>query len=171
MTDDKTIHQEGLRRNMHRAAHNGKPPSKESDGDGDERCCAAFGYLRGLREHADAIELRFRDGNSTWFPYSWLGSLKYNPSDGLLMKFSGDLVYLVLVRGSNLDRPLADSSINLTTAGLQRHRVLWLKEMTDEEIRNVGENGPTIDSIEVGEFESHEALNKWLEETAPEFLR
>jgi hypothetical protein len=42
--------------------------------------------------------------------------------------------------------------------------------MSDEEIRNVGENGPTIDSIHVGEFESHEALNKWLEKTAPEFL-
>ena len=81
------------------------------------------------------------------------------------MKFSGDLVYLVLIRGSNLDRPHADTTINLTTAGLQRHRVVWVKEMTEEEIRSVGEAGPTIDSIQVGEFESHAALHEWLEKT------
>jgi hypothetical protein len=171
MRDDTTSQQEGIRRNGQRPGHTGKLHGKSPDGDGDEASCAAFGYLRGLREHADAVELRFRDGNSTWFPYSWLGLWKHNPSDGLLLKFSGDLVYLVLIRGSNLDRPLADTTINLTTAGLQRHRVVWVKEMTDEEITNVGENGPTIDSIHVGEFESHEALNKWLEKTAPEFLR
>jgi hypothetical protein len=171
MRDDKTGHQDELRRNAHRAGDAGKQRGKEADADREERCCAAFGYLRGLREHADAVELRFRDGNSTCFPYSWLGLWKYNPSDGLLMKFSGDLVYLVLIRGSNLDRPLLDTTINLTTAGLQRHRVVWVKEMTDDEIRNVGENGPTIDSIQVGEFESHEALNAWLAKKAPEFLR
>jgi hypothetical protein len=28
-----------------------------------------------------------------WFPYSWLGPWRYNPSEGLLLKFSGDVVY------------------------------------------------------------------------------
>ena len=37
---------------------------------------------------------------------AWLGPWQYNPSEGLLLKFSGDLVYLVLIRGSNLDKPL-----------------------------------------------------------------
>ena len=54
------------------------------------------------------MEFRFRDGNSMWFPYSWLGTWQFNPSEGLLLKFSGDLVYLVLIRGSNLDRPLKE---------------------------------------------------------------
>ena len=171
MLDDKPGHQERLRRNGHGKNHTGPLGGKEADGDGSEDSCAAFGYLRGLRERADAMELRFRNGNSTWFPYSWLGNWKFDPSDGLLMKFSGDLIYLVLIRGSNLDRPLADSTINLTTAGLQRHRILWVKEMSEEEIRQVGEAAPTIDSIQVGEFESHEALKEWLEEKAPGFLR
>jgi len=35
----------------------------------------------------------------------------------------------------------------------------------------VGETGPTIDSIEVTEFESHDALKEWLVKTAPAFLR
>jgi hypothetical protein len=144
--------------------------SKATEDDGDEASCGAFGYLRGLRDSSAAVEFRFRDGNSIWFPYTWLGNWKYNPSVGLLLKFSGDLVYLVLIRGSNLDKPLKDGAINLTHAGLQRHRVLWLREMSEEEIRQVGEAGPTIDSIELAEFESHEALKEWLSNRAPEFL-
>ena len=90
---------------------------------------------------------------------------------GCLLKFSGDVVYLVLIRGSNLDRPLSDSTTNLTTSGLQRHRIVWMREMTEEEIRQVGETGPTIDSIEVTEFESHAALKEWLRKNAPAFER
>ena len=80
-------------------------------------------------------------------------------------------MYLVLIRGSNLDRPLTDSTINLTSAGLQRHRVLWVREMAEEEITSVGETGPTIDSIEVADFESHTALKEWLGKAAPAFLQ
>jgi hypothetical protein len=34
----------------------------------------------------------------------------------------------------------------------------------------VGETGPTIDSITVGEFESHAELKEWLGKNAPAFL-
>ena len=170
MLDKPTSHQDRLQGKSHLAGYGATPDKKEPEPDAGEASCAAFGYLRGIRERADAIEFRFRDGNSVWFPYGWLGTWKLNPSEGLLLKFSGDLVYLVLIRGSNLDRPLTDSTINLTSAGLQRHRVLWVKEMTEEEIRQVGETGPTIDSIQVMEFESHAALKDWLGKTAPAFL-
>ena len=171
MRDEKPTHQERLQRNPHLAGHTGNLTNKDDDGDGGEASCAAFGYLRGIRERADAVEFRFRDGNSIWFPYGWLGTFRYNPSEGLLLKFSGDLVYLVLIRGSNLDKPLVESTIDLTHAGLQRHRVLWVREMTEEEIKTVGETGPTIDSIQVAEFETHADLKEWLGKTAPEFLR
>jgi len=171
MRDDKPTHQERLQRNPHLAGLSGILQAKEAEPDQGEASCGAFGYLRGIRDHANSLELRFRDGNSVWFPYGWLGNWRYNPSEGLLLKFSGDLVYLVLIRGSNLDKPLNDAAINLTHAGLQRHRVLWLREMSEEEIRQVGEAGPTIDSIEVAEFESHEALKEWLGKKAPAFLR
>lgn len=168
MHDDKPTHQERLR-NQQGTGLSGILHGKEAEADAAEASCAAFGYLRGIRERADAIEFRLRAA-SIWFPYSWLGNWKYNPSEGLLIKFSGDLVYLVLVRGSNLDKPLADSTTNLTTSGLQRHRIVWMREMSREEIEQVGESGPTIDSIQVAEFESHEALKEWLEKTAPAFL-
>lgn len=165
-------HQERLQRSGHLAGYGAPPSKKEPEPpDGGEASCAAFGYLRGIRDSAAAVEFRFKDGNSTWFPYNWLGTWHFNPSEGLLLKFSGDLVYLVLIRGSNLDKPLSDGSIDLMHAGLQRHRVLWIREMTEEDIRQVAENGPTIDSIMVGEFESHEALREWLGANAPAFLR
>jgi hypothetical protein len=100
-----------------------------------------------------------------------MGNWQYKPSDGLLLKFTGDLVYLVLIRGSNLDRPLNEGAINLTHAGLQRHRVLWVREMSADEIRQVGETGPTIDSIEVTEFENHSELNKCLGKHTPKILQ
>jgi hypothetical protein len=145
--------------------------TKDADTDGAEASCGAFGYLRGLRDAASAVEFRFRDGNSRWFNYAWLGTWEYNPSEGLLLKFSGDLVYLVLIRGSNLDKPLNEGAINLTHAGLQRHRVLWVREMSEEQIRQVGETGPTIDSINVAAFESHDDLKKWVATHAPAFLQ
>jgi hypothetical protein len=56
-------------------------------------------------------------------------------------------------------------------AGLQRHRVLWLREMSKEEIRQVEETGPTIDSIEIAEFGSNETLKEWVGTHAPAFVR
>jgi hypothetical protein len=167
---DKPTHQERLRGILH-ADGQPKRPQKEADGDAGEASCAAFGYLRGIRDEGASVEFRFRDGTSTWFPYGWLGPWRYSPSEGLLLKFSGDQVYLVLIRGSNLDKPLGDGSINLTRGGLQRRRVLWVREMTEEEIQQVGDNGPTIDTIEVGEFESQTVLKEWLKENAPGFAR
>lgn len=167
MFDNSTPHQNRLKANPHLAGKmtgNGPRPPE-----GGEGACPAFGYLRGLHERANAIELRLKNGNSIWFPYNWLGTVKFDPSTGLLLKFSGDLVYLVLIRGSNLDRPIEDSGIDLIRAGLQRHRVLWVREMSEEDIHQTGEHGPTIDSIEVAEFESNEALKEWLAATAPDF--
>jgi hypothetical protein len=170
MIDDPT-HQERLQRNPQLAGFAGILQSKDGDAGETEASCGAFGYLRGLRDASAAVELRFRDGNSVWFNYSLLGTWQYNPSEGLLLKFSGDLTYLVLIRGSNLDKPLNEGAINLTHAGLQRHRVLWVREMSKEEIRQVGEKGPTIDSIELAEFESNEQLKEWLKQKAPGFVR
>jgi hypothetical protein len=169
MTDKKPTHQERLRGILH---PDGKPPLPKKEGDSEEEisCGGAFGYLRGIRDLPGSVEFRFRDGNSIWFPYGWLGPWKYNPSVGLLLKFSGDQIYLVLIRGSSLDKPLKEGSINLTTGGLQRSRVVWVAEMSEEGVRQVGDSGPTIDRIELGEFETQAALKEWLKQKAPAFL-
>ncbi len=168
--DDKPTHRDRLKGILQQEGKS-PTPKNEADAEEPEVSCGAFGYLRGIRDQAGAIEFRFRDGNSAWFPYSWMGPWRYNPSEGLLLKFSGDLVYLVLIRGSNLDKPLNEGAINLTTGGLQRHRVVWIREMAEEDIKKVGETGPTIDSIQVAEFESQADLKEWLGKNAPAFAR
>jgi hypothetical protein len=168
---NKPPHQDRSQRNPPPAGIAAYLQTKEGEAEGAEASCKAFGYLRGIRDQATSVEFRFLDGNSTFFPYGWMGTWKYNPSEGLLLKFTGDLVYLVLIRGSNLDKPLNEGAINLTHAGLQRHRILWIREMSEEEIRQVGETGPTIDSIEVAEFESHADLKEWVSAKAPGFAR
>lgn len=170
MSDEKLTHQERLKRTFNTQGQSGSP-KKEAEGEEIEVSCGAFGYLRGIRDLPGSVEFRFRDGNSAWFPYGWLGPWRYNPSEGLLLKFSGDLVYLVLIRGSNLDKPLNEGAINLTTGGLQRNRIVWIREMSEDAIRQVGDTGPTIDSIQVQEFESQAALREWLTQNAPAFVR
>jgi len=137
---------------------------------GEEESCLAFGYLRGSKEHALAVEFRFQDGNSEWYSYSLLASWQHNPSAGLLLKFNSDLVTLVLIRGSNLDA-LVNNGVNLTDRGFQRHRIVYVREMSKEELRKTGNDGPTIDHIEVAEFDSHEELREWLKRNAPAFVR
>ena len=130
----------------------------------------AFGFLRGSRDQSAAVEFRFKSGNSISFPYNWLGTWKYDPSEGILIKFSGDLVYLVLLKGSNLDKPLKGGAVTLMRAGFQRHRLMWVREMSEADIRNAEPTEPIIDSIEIEEFESHAALKEWLAKKAPAFL-
>ena len=168
MLDNGTSHQNRLNANPHLAGKlagsSPKPP------EGGEGACPAFGYLRGIRDRADAIEFRLGNGNSVWFPYNSLGTWKFDPSAGLLIKFSGDLFYLVLIQGSNLDRPAGESGIDLIRAGLQRHRIIWVREMGEEEIREAEDQGPTIDRIDVKEFESQKELREWLTRNVPTFL-
>jgi len=169
MRDDKPTYQERLKGILH-TERPAPPPNKASDAEETEASCAAFGYLRGIGDRAAAVEFRFQNGIRRWFAYSLLGTWQYNPSEGLLLKFSGDLVALVLIRGSNLDLPLNDGHMNLTSGGLQRQRVVWIREMAEEDIKSVGETGPTIDSIEVAEFESQADLKAWLSKKAPAFI-
>jgi hypothetical protein len=147
------------------------PKTEETETDGGEASCPAFGYLRGLSQRALAVEFRFRDGNSDWYSYGLLSNWRHNPSVGLLLKFTSDVTTLVLIRGSNLDALVDDRALNLTNHGFQRHRILWVREMDEGELRSVGDKGPTIDHIEVGEFESCEEAQEWLKKNAPAFVR
>lgn len=52
----------------------------------------------------------------------------------------------------------------------QRHRILWVREM-DEGLRQAGQGRPTIDRIEVAEFDSNQEVREWPKKHAPAFLR
>jgi hypothetical protein len=57
-----------------------------------------------------------------------------------------------------------------TKGALSTELLFWIREMGDEEIRQVGDAGPTIDSIKVQEFESNAEHKEWLKQRAPAFL-
>ena len=155
------------------AADRRAPEAARRDGhesEGDQAACSAFGYLRGLQDRALAVEFRWRTGNAVWFAYSCLVGWRFNPSVGLLLKFTADVTTLVLIRGSNLDVPVK-GTVNLTDRGLQRHRILWVREMDQDELRQTGEAEPTVDRIEVAEFQTAEGQQEWLTQRAPAFLR
>jgi hypothetical protein len=144
-------------------------PIQSTAADGEEQACRAFGYLRGLQDRALAVRFCFRDGNSVCLPYAWLGPWEHNPSAGLLLKFSGDVVMLVLILGSNLDAVVGDAAVNLTDRGLQRQRIVWVREMDEDELRRAKEGEPTVDRIAVVSFDTQEKLREWVSEHAPVF--
>jgi hypothetical protein len=117
------------------------------------------------------VEFRLRTGDVESLPYSLLGQVRFNPSAGLLLKFTGDVVTLVLILGSNLDAVLAGRGVNLTDRGLLRHRVTYVREMDREELRGAPAGQPTIDRIAIAEFETADAQREWLGRVAPVFLR
>jgi hypothetical protein len=139
--------------------------------EGEEASCKAFGYLRGMQDRALAVRFCLRNGNSICLPYAWLGPWEYNPSVGLLVKFAGDAVVLVLIRGSNLDGMVGGAAVNLTDRGLQRHRIVWVREMDEDELRRAGEGEPTVDRIDVAAFGTQEKLRQWVSQMAPAFAQ
>ena len=58
----------GLFDSTPRAAAARLPLAEEIAPETDEEACSAFGYLRGTRDRALAVEFRYRDGNSDFFP-------------------------------------------------------------------------------------------------------
>jgi len=94
-----------------------------------------------------------------------------NPSVGVLEFVGSDLTTYVLIPGRNLDAMLSDREINLTDQGLQRHRITFVREMDEDELRKAGKGEPTIDRIDAAEFESNEEAQSWLQKIAPVFKR
>lgn len=131
----------GIAHNAAAAEQQGAPQESR-----DEEECLAFGYLRGLRDQARSIEFRFANNNRQAFPYGWLGPAQYNPSAGILLKFVGDLVYYVLIEGSNLNQ-LVNGAISLYDRGVLRHRVTWVREMTRHEVEKAREGEVTVERI------------------------
>ena len=60
----------------------------------------------------------------------------------------GDLVYLVLLEGSNLNA-LVNGSVSLYDRGIQRHRVTWVREMTRQQVEKAGDGEVTIERIRI----------------------
>lgn len=63
------------------------------------------------------------------------------------------------------------SAVVVSPTHAEAARITFVREMDAGELRRVGEGGPTVDRIEVAEFEAHADLLRWLAVKAPEFVR
>jgi hypothetical protein len=147
------------------------PRRTQKEEESDEERCPAYGYLRGFREQALTLEFRYRDENIDAFPYSHMASWRFNPSIGLLLKFTSDVTTLVLVEGSNLNVELPNRSVNLTDRGIAKHRITYVREMDEDELKRQPKGLPTIDKLIAAEFKCVEAQEEWLRQNAIPFAR
>lgn len=96
-----------------------------------------FSILVGEGVQEPMLELRFRDGLRTCFPYNDVIWLVYEPEDGVSIDIGG---YLVHIKGRGLDTRLFD--------GLKQRRVAWVKE-SDHEMQDHEANGTFISGITI----------------------
>jgi hypothetical protein len=96
----------GLVDSARRAAElrQGKPePSATEEGDGlefePEENYKAFSFISADRQQKQMVEFRLLEGNAEALAYSYLVRAKYNPSEGIVLDFSG---YTVTIKGRNL---------------------------------------------------------------------
>ena len=109
----------------------------------------SFGFLRSTSGRAMHLEFRRRgQGDSFSLPYSWLGPTRYHPSDGVVMVFSAGDLFLVRIRGRNLNR-LTERGVSLYDRGILRHRVTWVREAAEGQSETDREDDCVVSRIEV----------------------
>lgn len=124
----------------------------------DEEECEtpSFGFLRGVRERALNIEFRrTSEADEVSFPYAWLGPTRHCPSVGIQMLFAGSELYLVILRGRNLNTVF--KGMSLYDRGLLRQRVTWVREATRDESRLLAESTCVVEKVEIQVVTEEEA--------------
>lgn len=102
------------------APHESDP--SEADGEAADSH-ASFGWLRGVRDRAQMLELRKRDGSIKAVSYGWLDSVLYEPGEGIVLSIAGSEIRIT---GRNLNAEVRPNLRLLMM--LARHRVLWIQE-------------------------------------------
>ena len=102
----------------------------------------AFGWLRGSHERAAMLELRKKDGSIIAYPYAWLFPAKFNPSEGITLKFGSEEVKIV---GRNLNAEVRQG-VRLF-AGITRHRVPWIQEADEPAAMAAGKSATVVEAI------------------------
>ena len=106
--------------------------------------CKAFGWLANERDRAVMIEFRHANGDITALAYPLLESVKFNPSTGITLHFSGSTV---TITGTNLNIEVQPGG--KLFEGITRHRVVWIQEMKEMTDTEPLENEPMIDEITI----------------------
>jgi hypothetical protein len=104
----------------------------------------AFGWLRGVQDRALMLEIRHKDGRVTAKGYSWLQSAEFDPSEGITLNFSGEMIRIL---GRNLN---AEPRPNVQLfAGILRHRVPWIQEADEPTAMEAPKHTVVIEEVNV----------------------
>jgi len=103
----------------------------------------AFGWLRGIRDRAEMLELRHRDGTVSAHGYAWLKKAHFDPSGELTLDFSGETVRIA---GRNLNAELSPGK--RLFEGILRRKVPWLAEATNEIALTAAKGGVVIEKLD-----------------------
>lgn len=102
-----------------------------------------FAVLRGF-DCALMLELRMKDGSSTAFNYNYLAKATFDPSDGITLQFSANLIRIV---GTNLSTEVRQN-VRLYQSIL-RHRVVWIQETDGRALMAADTERLVIDQITI----------------------
>ncbi len=119
-------------------------PDKDDAADVELEDLGAFGVLRGPHERALMLELHKKDGSIEAFNYAWLGRASFEPSEGIVLHFSGTTVTII---GRNLNAEIRPN-VRLFTA-ICRHRVPWVREADGATAFTTPKGAVVVDEIRV----------------------
>lgn len=128
MTIEELIH-----RRVRKESDNVDPEATE------EHPC--FGFLRGQRERAFALELRKKTGDILAIPYHLFESVRYAPATGIHLKAAGQEI---TIAGRNLNGGKDQVSL---FAAMTRQRVIWIGEIGRGELSSSASHPSTVESI------------------------
>ena len=102
-----------------------------------------FGWLRGIRDRAEMLELRLRDGTVSAHSYSWLRKAHFDPSGEIVLDFSGETVRIA---GQNLNIELSPGK--RLFEGILRRKVPWLAQVTNDVALTATKGAVVIEELE-----------------------
>lgn len=133
----------GLARFTDRFSVAPEPAAAQPDAESEEVSAGAFGYLRGVRDRALMLELRFKDGSVIALSYAMLDRASFDPSDGIRLRFPGQEV---LIAGQHLNE---GRGVGLFDA-IVRHRAVWIREASRADLLDTRRAGAIVEAIRLG---------------------
>ena len=119
------------------------PPDVLAENGEDSESFGSFGFLRGVRDRAIALELRQKTGRILAVNYAFIGKFEFDPAIGITLHCGNQLIR---IKGRNLNGEIRPN-IRLFQ-GITRFRVPWLQEADRAASMQAGKDSVVIDGID-----------------------
>jgi hypothetical protein len=128
-----------LRKYMSRNGGPGAESDTDIEADGADDF-GAFGWLRGVKDRAIALEMRKKNGDILAINYGWIERFEFAPSEGITLHAGGQKIR---IKGRNLN-----AKVRSLFQGISRHRVPWVMETDRPANLKAGQDVTVIDQFE-----------------------